>query len=37
MDQYRTDGLSDDEIEDKMNRDLHTGQDFIIFIIKNKK
>jgi hypothetical protein len=37
IDHYRTDGLLDDEIEDKMSRDLHIGQDFIRFIIKNRK
>jgi hypothetical protein len=35
--EYRTDGLSDDQIEEKMSRELHMGTDLIKFIIKNKK
>lgn len=37
IDQYRADGLSDDEIESKMSSDLHLGPDLIKFIIKNRK
>lgn len=37
IDQYRTEGLSDDEIEAKMSRDLHMGTDLIRFLLKSKK
>jgi hypothetical protein len=37
IDQCRADGLSDDEIEAKMGRELNMGTDLIRFIIKNKK
>jgi len=37
IDQYRAEGLSDDEIEVKMNRDLHIGTDLLKFLLKNKK
>ncbi|WP_292464574.1 DUF1699 family protein [Methanolobus sp.] len=37
IDEYRIDGLSDEEIEGKMSRDLHMGTDLIRFLLKNKK
>jgi hypothetical protein len=37
IDQYRAEGLSGEEIEVKMNRELRIGTDLLRFIIKNKK
>jgi hypothetical protein len=37
IDQYRADGLSDDEIEIKMVRELNMGPDLLRFILKNRK
>ncbi|AFV22834.1 Protein of unknown function DUF1699 [Methanolobus psychrophilus R15] len=37
IDQYRADGFSEEEIVDKMSRDLHVGTDLIRFLLKNKK
>jgi hypothetical protein len=37
IDQYRADGLSDDEIEIKMVRELNMGPDLMRFILKNRK
>ena len=37
IDQYKADGLSDEEIEAKMSRELHMGPDLLRFILKNKK
>ncbi|WP_292462335.1 DUF1699 family protein [Methanolobus sp.] len=34
IDQYRTEGLSDDEIEVKLSRETKWGADFIRFILK---
>jgi len=37
IDQYRAEGLSDNEIEVRMNRDLRIGTDLLRFLLKNKK
>jgi len=37
IEEYRVEGLPDDEIELKMSRELHMGTDLIKFIIKNNK
>jgi hypothetical protein len=38
IDQYKKDGLSEDEIVDKMAREeMHMGSDLLRFIIKNRK
>ena len=37
IDQYRKDGLSDDEIGAKMERELHMSTDLLKFLLKNRK
>jgi hypothetical protein len=37
IDQYRADGMSDDEIVSKMDREMHMGSDLLRFILKNRK
>jgi hypothetical protein len=37
FEQYRADGLSDDEIAAKMERELHMSTDLIKFLLKNRK
>ncbi|WP_407357281.1 DUF1699 family protein [Methanolobus sp. WCC5] len=37
IDQYRKEGLSDEEIEAKMDREMHMGPDLLRFILKNRK
>ena len=36
IDQYKADGLSDEEIEAKLDRELNMGSDLIRFLLKNK-
>ncbi|MDK2826590.1 Protein of unknown function [Methanolobus vulcani] len=37
FDQYRANGLSDEEIAAKMERELHMSTDLIKFLLKNRK
>ncbi len=37
IDQYKVNGLSDDEVIAKMERELHMGPDLLKFLLKNKK
>jgi hypothetical protein len=37
IDQYRVDGLSDEEIVTKMEHELHMGSDLLKFLLKNRK
>lgn len=37
IDQYKTDGLTDEEIGAKMSRELNMSPDLLRFILKNKK
>ncbi|WP_370573971.1 DUF1699 family protein [Methanomethylovorans sp.] len=37
IDQYRAEGLSNEEIEEKMSGELHMGPDLARFFLKNKK
>ena len=37
IDQYREEGLSDEEIEGKLGNQVHMSPDLIRFILKNKK